>query len=67
MKRDYNNARASDLIKDLQELIKEHGDLECMRDDYGFYSVSKVVYVESSKESGKVGPYHLSRPVFWVH
>jgi|APSaa5957512535_1039671.scaffolds.fasta_scaffold650184_2 hypothetical protein len=65
MKRDKNAAKASEIIADLQELIRKYGDLDCVTDDYGYYSCSSVVYVQSAGESGRpLGPYSLKDAVF---
>jgi hypothetical protein len=66
--RDRNHAKASDIIKDLQELVKEYGDLDCVTDDYGYYSCSSAVYIKSAEESGEplVRPYGLKNAVFLI-
>jgi hypothetical protein len=67
MPRDFNSAKASDIINDLQELIKKHGDLECVTEDYGYYPCSSAVYVESAEERGKpLGPLSLKNAVFLI-
>ena len=67
MTRDQNAAKASEIISDLQKLITEYGDLDCVTDDYGFYNCTNVVYVKSAQEANEnPGPYRLKTSCFLI-
>ena len=65
--RDSNQAKASEILSDLQKLIEKHGDLDCVRDDYGYYDCVNVVYIESAEEAGRpLGPYQPRDACFLI-
>ena len=66
--------KASALIKELQELIDEYGDLKCLKAEYeGEFDVNGGISYRPSKEEAKKidaldydGPYYKN-PVFVIN
>jgi len=55
--------KATELIKELKKAIKEHGDHDVVRDDYGYYDIEVVEFVPAVEDPGP-GPYDLQEDVF---
>jgi hypothetical protein len=54
--------KASEIIEKLKTMINQYGDLECVRDDYGDYSIYDIEYVP--KHENKIDNRIINEDLF---
>jgi len=54
--------KASELIKDLENLIDHHGDQHCVIDEHGYFDIQDVSYFSEKSRGGSSSSLEMCKP-----